>query len=158
MRFDEQGMLRTLIPPGSIRFILSIVCSIISLVSALALVILVFGRQLNSDLLAKLIVVIFIIGVFGIVHPNFRLTRGEKWPLTYMSVLLLSCILITSITLIWSYFDGLEDVYAGGALGLVFGVLGLWGYRSKALEKLRSHFDQVWQDEYQKREHLRKGR
>lgn len=158
MSSDRPGLFRALLPPGSVRFILSIVCSVISLVSAFALAILVFGQQINSDLLSKLVVMMFIVGVLIVVHPNVKLTRGAKWPLTYMSALLLLCISLTSITLLWSYFRGLDNIYSGGLLGLVSGALGLLGYRSRALENLRAHFYQIWQDEYRRREYLRKGK
>ncbi|WP_189575945.1 hypothetical protein [Marinobacter zhanjiangensis] len=158
MGSDGGGLFRALVPAGSFRLIFSIICSVIALVSACALAILVFGQELDGDFLSKIILVVFFIGVFLVVHPNFRLTRGAKWPLTYMSVLLLLCILLTLATLVWSYVHDIRDIYVGGLVGLIAGVVGLWGYRSKSVEKLRAHFAQIWQDEYRRREYLRNGK
>lgn len=155
MRSEGQGVFRTLLPTGSVVFILSIICSIIALVSASAMVILAFGKHINPDFLTKLIVGTFLAGLFFIVYPNLRLTRGARWPLTHMSLLLCSCILLMLATLVWSYFQGSENVHVGALAGLASGVVGLSGYRSKALETLRAHFDQIWQDEYRRRTHLR---
>lgn len=158
MGSDGGGLARTLMPAGSFRFIFSVICSVIALVSACALTILVFGKELNGDFLPKLILLIFIVGVFVVVHPNFRITRGARWPLAYMSVLLLSGILMTLIVLVWSYVHGIKGVYVGGVVSLIAGLVGLWGYRSKSMEKLRAHFAQIWQDEYRRREYLRNSK
>lgn len=157
MAADGQRV-RALLPPGSFRFIGSIICSVIALVSTCASAILVFGQGLSSDFLAKLIVLMLFVGVFLVFHPNFRITRGAKWPLVYMSVLLLSCISLLLIVLAWSYLHDTGNVGVGVFVGLIAGVIGLWGYRSRALEKLRAHFDQIWKEECRRREILRNSR
>lgn len=148
----EEGLARTLFPPGSLRFILSILCSVVALVTAFGLVAVVFGRFVDGDLLPKLVVFTFIAGVFLVVHPNFRLTRGAKWPLTYMSVLLVCCLLMTLSTVAWAYIYGPHNVFVGGGVAFVSALLAIWGYRSQTLERFRAHFDELWRDHYRKLE------
>ena len=149
---EDNALARTLFPPGSLTFILSIICSIIALVMALGLATVVFGQLVGGDSLPKLVVFMFVAGVFLIVHPNFRLTRGAKWPVTYMLVLLVSCLLLTVSTLAWASIQGPRNVFAGGCVAVVAAVLALLGYRSQALERFRAHFDERWSEHYRRRE------
>lgn len=138
--------LTALLPPGVVSTIAAVISMILSSAILVAAIQGAFFSHLDSETLALSQMACLVVFTLLIVHPTFMVTRGKRWPTTFLKQVNHLVIAGLMIVLAWNLWSSQGRHAVGSLIGLMFAVIAYLLYRSRVFQHTCYHYQKLWGD------------